>query len=426
MVFHVGEVEAVVVIGLGYIGLPTAAVLASNGVSVIGVDTDEKRVELINNGHAPFVEPNLENLVVGAVTTGRLSVQTTTPQADAYIVAVPTPLIDEDADLTHVREAATALAPKLTGGTLVILESTSPPGTTEWLAEFLIERRPDLTLAEQQPNSLYVAYAPERVLPGRILAEITDNDRIIGGVNESSGKLAEHLYSKFTRGALLVTDARTAEMTKLSENAFRDVNIAFANELSVMANQLGVNVWDVIRLANRHPRVNILQPGPGVGGHCIAVDPWFLVGASPDESRLIRTARQVNDRKPEFVISQVVEQAEKFKSPTISVFGLAFKANVDDLRGSPSLAIVQKVADRLPDAEVLVVEPHIERLGSPLSDQTNVSLVAIEEAIERADIVVVLVEHDQFKVLHDADLQGKQLIDTKGLLERRPTQKHEG
>lgn len=423
---HMSDVDTVVVIGLGYIGLPTAAVLASSGVTVVGVDTDEKRVELINNGHAPFAEPNLENLVVGAVTTGRLSVQTTIPQADAYIVAVPTPLINEDADLTHVREAATALAPMLRGGTLVILESTSPPGTTEWLAEFLIERRPDLTLTEQQPNSLYVAYAPERVLPGRIMAEITDNDRIIGGVNERSGKLAEHLYSKFTRGALLVTNARTAEMTKLSENAFRDVNIAFANELSMMAHDLGVNVWDVIRLANRHPRVNILQPGPGVGGHCIAVDPWFLVGASPNGARLIRTARQVNDDKPEFVISQVVEKAEKLKTPIISVFGLAFKANVDDLRGSPSIAIVQDLATRMANAEILVVEPHIECLGLPLSGKSNVSLVEIDDALERSDIIVVLVEHDQFRVLYDADLQGKQIIDTKGLLERRPVQSNDG
>lgn len=408
--------QTVCVVGLGYIGLPTAAILASHGHDVIGVDVNPRHVEEINEGRVPFVEPDLETVVAGAVAQGRLRAQAQTPHADAYIVAVPTPFTETyDVDPKYIKAAAEAIAPQLRGGELVILESTSPPGLTEQMGQYILEARPDLTLDPGEHNSLYLAHCPERVLPGRVMIEIVDNDRIIGGVTDEAAVRARDLYATFCKGELLVTDARTAEMAKLVENSYRDVNIAFANELSVISDRLGIDVWKLIELANHHPRVNILQPGPGVGGHCIAVDPWFIVAAAPEEAKLVRLAREVNDAKPDFVLEKVMAKAAKFREPVIAALGIAFKADIDDLRESPSKAIVERLASEVEHAKLLVVEPNVEALPSPLADRANVELASVEDAIERADIVLVLVDHHEFKTLDRDLLAEKIVVDTKGL-----------
>lgn len=408
--------DTVGVIGLGYIGLPTAAVLAQAGKTVIGVDVKQSSVDAINAGEVPFVEEGLESVLAGVVSQGKLSAQLETPEADAYIVSVPTPFKgDHDADLSFIEAAARGIAPKLTGGELVVLESTAPPGATEHMAHVILEARPDFTDKPNQHNSLYFSHAPERVLPGRIMIEMVENDRIIGGTTPEAAELNRDLYSSFCRGELLLTDAKTAEMAKLTENAFRDVNIAFANELSIIADRQGIDVWELIELANHHPRVNILQPGPGVGGHCIAVDPWFIVSADRDHSNLIRTAREVNDSKPEKVLEKVLERAARFKHPTVAALGIAFKANIDDLRESPSRSIAGALADQLIDGNVLVVEPNIHTLPTELGARDNVELVDMESGLERADVVLLLVEHDQFSDLDRDLLQEKIVIDTKGL-----------
>lgn len=410
------RLETVCVIGLGYIGLPTAAVLAQAGKRVIGVDIAESVVESVNAGRIPFVEEGLETVVAGAVARSRLSAQTTTPEADVYIVSVPTPFKEGySADLRHIEAAGHAIAPTLGGGELVVLESTSPPGTTEYLAQLILEERPDLTAEPGLPTSLYFSHAPERVLPGRIMIEMVDNDRILGGTTTEASELTRNLYGSFCRGELLLTDARTAELTKLTENAFRDVNIAFANELSLIADQLNVDVWELIELANHHPRVNILQPGPGVGGHCIAVDPWFIVDAAPSASRLISTARQVNDSKPDAVLRKTLSAAERFKEPRIAALGIAFKANIDDLRQSPSREIVRRLADSLGDGFVMVVEPNIEHLPEELAERPNVRLIELDEAIEEADVVLLLVDHAPFRNVDPEKLHTKLVIDTKGV-----------
>ena len=362
--FSLNTIETVAVIGLGYIGLPTAAILAGNGIHVIGVDVNPGTVESVNRGEVPFVEPDLASYVAGAVSQHKLSASTETPTAQAYIVAVPTPFnADHTADVTYIKAAARGIAPQLVGGELVILESTSPPGTTQLLGDYLVSLRPDLSLdgADGKP-SIHVAHCPERVLPGRIMIELVTNDRIVGGLTPEAAQLAKALYAVFCQGEILVTDAATAEMAKLVENSYRDVNIAFANELSVISDKLGINVWELIKLANHHPRVNILQPGPGVGGHCIAVDPWFIVAAAPEEARLIRQARETNDSKPDWVVKKVQEAVGETVSPKIAVLGLAFKANIDDLRESPAVAIVEMLSAKLDGAELLVVEPHV---GTP-------------------------------------------------------------
>jgi len=409
------DLSTVCVVGLGYIGLPTAAVLASNGVTVIGVDVNVRNVEHINAGRVPFVEPDLETTVAGAVAQGRLRAQTDMPEADAYIIAVPTPFTDDYAvDTRYIDAATAAVAPRLEGGELVVLESTSPPGVTERLAKRLVELRPDLTLEADKPGSVYVVHAPERVLPGRIMVEMVENDRIIGGLNPQASELGRRLYSTFCRGKLLVTDATTAELAKLTENSFRDVNIAFANELSLIADRLGVDVWELIELANHHPRVNILQPGPGVGGHCIAVDPWFIVSAAPEEARLVRLAREVNDSKPDFVVRKVRDRAERFKAPVVAALGVAFKADIDDLRESPSLDIVDRLAQELPTSSVLVVEPNVDELPERLTRHANVALTGLDEALAKADIVTLLVDHTPFKQVDRNRLAEKIVIDTKG------------
>jgi UDP-N-acetyl-D-mannosaminuronic acid dehydrogenase len=407
----------IVVIGLGYIGLPTAVVLARAGCRVTGVDLDQSKVEAVNNGALPFVEPDLDHVLREVVAAGALDATTETPAGDTYIVAVPTPFLeDKTADLSYVLSAARAIAPKLTGGELVLLESTSPPGTTQRMAEEILATNPALSLdgADGKPV-IHVAHCPERVLPGRIMTELVENDRIIGGLTEEAALRAKVLYERFCRGELLLTDAVTAEMAKLTENAFRDVNIAFANELSLICDKLGVDVWRLIELSNHHPRVNVLQPGPGVGGHCIAVDPWFIVSAAPEQATLIRTARQVNDGKSDYVVNQAIEAVSAAKTPVVAALGLAFKANIDDLRESPARQIVRDLAGKLPDCRVLTVEPHVEKLPADLAGLSNVELTDVVSAIAAADVVLLLVDHDEFRGVDRAALQGKRVIDTKGL-----------
>ncbi|MDR8018444.1 UDP-N-acetyl-D-mannosamine dehydrogenase [Nesterenkonia aerolata] len=408
--------ETVCVVGLGYIGLPSATVIAQSGSTVTGVDVNPAAVDAINQGRVPFVEEGLETAVAGVVAQGRLKAQTDVPHAQAYIVAVPTPFTEgHRADLSYIEAAARNIAPQLTGGELVILESTSPPGATERMAEVIFEERDDLTQQEGRPNTVHFAHCPERVLPGRIMVEMVENDRIIGGITPKGAELARDLYAQFCRAELLLTDARTAEMAKLTENAFRDVNIAFANELSLIADHLKIDVWELIELANHHPRVDILQPGPGVGGHCIAVDPWFIVSADQKNSKLISMARQVNDSKPERVIEKVIARAERLREPVVAALGIAFKANIDDLRESPSRNIVGDLAARLDTGRVLVVEPNIDELPGELAERENVELAELDGAVEQADIVLLLVDHDQFKTFDRDRLQEKIVIDTKGL-----------
>lgn len=411
------EIKNVAVIGLGYIGLPTAAVLASNGISVIGVDVKPASVEAINRGEVPFVEPDLATQVAGAVSQGMLKATTDTPPAEAFIVAVPTPFnADKTADLSYIEAAARSLAPQLMGGELVILESTSPPGATQHLADYLVQLRPDLSLdPESSKPVIHVAHCPERVLPGRVMIELVTNDRIVGGLTRIAAEMARDLYSVFCQGEMHITDAKTAEMAKLVENSYRDVNIAFANELSIISDKIGIDVWELIELANHHPRVNILQPGPGVGGHCIAVDPWFIVAAAPEESKVIRQARETNDGKPGWVIDRVAELVKGNPSATVAALGLAFKANIDDLRESPAVAIVQNLSAKVSGANILVAEPHVDELPGALKELRNVTLVATEEAISKADVVLLLVDHDAFKVVDRGLLEGKQVVDTRGI-----------
>ncbi|MSS00116.1 UDP-N-acetyl-D-mannosamine dehydrogenase [Arthrobacter sp. BL-252-APC-1A] len=411
------EFKSVAVIGLGYIGLPTAAVLAGKGLNVIGVDVKESSVEAINRGEVPFVEPDLGEAVSKAVSAGTLKATTDTPVADAYIVAVPTPFnADRTADLSYIEAAARSIAPQLTGDELVILESTSPPGATQHLGDYLVELRPDLSLDTQSGQPvLHVAHCPERVLPGRVMIELVSNDRIVGGLTREAAEMARDLYSVFCEGEMHVTDAKTAEMAKLVENSYRDVNIAFANELSVISSRLGIDVWELIELANHHPRVNILQPGPGVGGHCIAVDPWFIVAAAPEDAKLIRQARETNDAKPEWVINKVKELVAGRTNATVAALGLAFKADIDDLRESPAISIVASLSEQLPEVRFSVVEPHVEDLPRALTGRSNVSLTATKDAIEQADVVLLLVDHTAFKELDRDLLAGKKVIDTRGV-----------
>ena len=407
----------VAVIGLGYIGLPTAAILATNGVRVIGVDVSDRHVDAVNRGEVPFVEPDLATHVAGAVSQGMLSAQKTTPRAGTYIVAVPTPFKEGyAADLSYIDAATDAIIPQLQGGELIILESTSPPGATEHMAARVLQARTDLSVDGSQGRPVVqFAHCPERVLPGRVMIELVTNDRIIGGLTREAAERARDLYAVFCQAELHLTDATTAEMAKLTENSFRDVNIAFANELSMIADKIGIDVFELIELANKHPRVNILQPGPGVGGHCIAVDPWFIVSAVPEEARLIRTAREVNDYKPEFVLGKVADRAGRFRDPVIALLGLAFKPDIDDLRESPALEITRQVATRHPEATVLAVEPNIDVLPSALAGFANVSLIGTTDAIEKADIVVLLVDHREFRQLDRSHLSEKSVIDTRGI-----------
>ncbi|WP_018176942.1 UDP-N-acetyl-D-mannosamine dehydrogenase [Thioalkalivibrio sp. AKL8] len=402
--------RAVTVLGLGYIGLPTASLLATRGFKVHGVDVRPEVVETINEGNIHIVEPELDVLVRSAVHSGQLRASTDPVAADVFLIAVPTPFMDgKQPDLSYVEAATRALAEMLEPGNLVILESTSPVGTTERVAEWIAETRPDLG-----PGAVRVAHCPERVLPGRIIQELVENDRVVGGLDQTSTEEAAAFYREFVSGEVLLTTARTAEMAKLTENTFRDVNIALANELSLICDRLEIDVWRLIELANRHPRVNVLQPGPGVGGHCIAVDPWFIVDAAPEQARLIRMAREVNDSKPEHVVEQVVERASRLKEPVIACLGLAYKPDVDDLRESPALQIVERLAAQSP-GKLLAVEPYIEALPAGLQEQGVVG-TSLDEALQLADIIVALVPHRPFRSVPAARIQGKMIVDACGLL----------
>lgn len=403
----------VCVVGLGYIGLPTAAILADQGLHVHGVDLNPKHVEAVNAGRVPFVEPALAEFVERTVANGHLVASDSPVPAKHFIVAVPTPFHEDlTPDLSYIESASRALAPQLEGDELVILESTSPPGATEHMADVIYETRPEL-----REQNLLFAHAPERVLPGRIMVELVENDRIIGGITPEAAEVAAELYRSFCKGELLLTNAVTAEMAKLTENSFRDVNIAFANELSVISEKLGIDVWELIELANHHPRVNILQPGPGVGGHCIAVDPWFIVAAVPEEARLIKMARIVNDDKPahvmELIEAQVAESGAE--RPKVAMLGLAFKPDIDDLRESPALKITAKVAQDHPEWDVLAVEPNVEELPAVLANMRNASLVSTDDALRDADVLVVLVDHKEFKAVGPEAVAEKLVVDTKGL-----------
>ena len=412
--------QTVAFVGLGYIGLPTAVVMANSGVDVTGVDVNEANVERINRGEVTIVEPGLEEELKQAIESGNFRATTSQVHAQTYIIAVPTPFTDTyDVDMKYIYSAAEAIAPQLKGDELVILESTSPPLTTKKMADKILELRPDLA-ADGSENTegkpvVYFAHCPERILPGKAMEELRTNDRIIGGQTEEATRRATAVYATFCKAELLPTNDVTAEMAKLTENSFRDVNIAFANELSLIADKLGINVWELIDLANHHPRVNILQPGPGVGGHCIAVDPWFIVASDPENSKLIHTARKVNDGKPQWVINKVKEAVERTGASKVAVLGLAFKADIDDLRESPALNIAVDIAEELENIQFLIAEPNVQELPKRLKGFDNAELKDYEDAIAEADVVLLLVDHKEFKAFDTNKLEGKKVIDTKGL-----------
>ncbi|QDZ09802.1 UDP-N-acetyl-D-mannosamine dehydrogenase [Devosia ginsengisoli] len=410
------EIRTVSVIGMGYIGLPTCAIFAKAGLDVFGVDTNPAVVSKVNQGEIHIVEPDLAGLISHVVSTGRLKAFETPQTADAHVIAVPTPFTsDHKPDVSYVMMAAAAIAPVLKRGDLVVLESTSPVGTTRQMADVLAELRPDLNFPHLQPDDadVFIAYSPERVLPGRVLTELVDNDRSIGGLSRASSQRAVELYSTFVAGDLYITTAESAEMVKLTENAFRDVNIAFANELSAVCQHLGLNVWEVIELANRHPRVNILNPGPGVGGHCIAVDPYFIIDAAPEQTPMMQAARKINSGRPHGVMHEVEALLEPGRRHTIACLGLSFKSNIDDMRESPAVEVVKLISE-LPDATVLAAEPHAQGLPSELEGRGIIFMDALS-AISNADIVLLLVDHRQFSFIDPEALKDKKLIDTRGL-----------
>jgi UDP-N-acetyl-D-mannosaminuronic acid dehydrogenase len=415
------EFQNVVVIGLGYIGLPTAAVIASRGMRVLGVDVNERVVKTVASGAIHIAEPDLEGLVQKVVSTGSLRVATEPEPADVFIIAVPTPIDQEKrADLRSVMKSVDSIAGVLRAGNLVILESTVPIGTTEAIAKKIADVRPDLRvgMADGSEHCISVAYCPERVLPGRILSELVNNDRCIGGVTPHCARRAQRFYKTFVRGACIATTARAAEMVKLTENAFRDTNIAFANELSLICHRYGINVWEVIDLANRHPRVNVLRPGPGVGGHCIAVDPWFIVESAPDLARLIKTSREVNDSMIAWTVERATALIEEHPYANVACCGLAFKANVDDLRESPGLEVAHQLACRY-GARIKIVEPYIRKLPSQIAEH-GAELTDLDEAIRTCEIAIVLVDHDHFKMIPLAERRHLAVIDTRGIWQDMP------
>lgn len=394
--------DTICVVGLGYIGLPTATMFASRRKKVIGVDVNQHAVDTINRGEIHIVEPELDIAVHAAVKEGYLRATTRPEPADAFLVAVPTPFkkgLAEDEiptpDLSYIKAAADSIAPVLEKGNLVILESTSPVGATEQMAGWLAEARPDLTFPQQTGENadIMVAHCPERVLPGRVMYELIENDRIVGGMSQKSAEAACDIYRLFVRGECLVTGARTAEMAKLTENAFRDVNIAFANELSIICDRAGIDVWELIALANRHPRVNILQPGPGVGGHCIAVDPWFIVSSDKNNARIIKSARDVNSKKKEWCIEKICARIDDLVEKEVVIFyGITFKANIDDVRESPALDIVENVVRRK-DIKPYVVEPNLKKMPESIK---FVEQLPLSEACNIDALHVLLVEHSEF------------------------------
>ena len=413
----------VCVVGLGYIGLPTAAIIARAGCPVLGLDVTQRVVDTINRGEIHIEEVDLDGLVRGVVQRGLLRAATRIEPADVFVIAVPTPFAKDGhhtPDVSYVMAAATEVAGVIKPGDTIILESTSPVGTTEAMRDLMVALRPDLKFpgVTRETPDVAIAYCPERVLPGRILEELANNDRSIGGITPRCARKALAFYKRFVRGACVTTDARSAEMTKLVENAYRDVNIAFANELSIVADTMGLDVWEVIRLANRHPRVNILQPGPGVGGHCIAVDPWFIVHGAPEQTPLIRTARGVNDAKMHHVIDRANALIEARPGAKVACLGLAFKANIDDFRESPARFVAARIARRF-GARVQIVEPYASELPVEFTD-TGAGLIDIDTALETCDVLIVLVDHDLFRVVPLAERAGKAVYDTRGIWPDQP------
>ncbi len=396
--------------GLGYIGLPTAIIAAKEGgVDIIGVDINNSVVEQTNAGHLHIIEPGMEEMLQDVVKSGRLHASVTPEVADAYFIVVPTPFKgDHKPDISYVEAATRSVIPLLKEGDLYVIESTSPVGTTEKMADIIFNERPELK------GKIYIAYCPERVLPGNVIYELVHNDRVIGGINEASTKKAQEFYSRFVKGTLHPTNARTAEMCKLTENSSRDVQIAFANELSLICDKAGINVWDLINLANKHPRVNILQPGCGVGGHCIAVDPYFITADFPNESKIIADAREINNYKADWCAEKVKNSMLEFelknhRKPVVAMMGLAFKPNIDDLRESPAKKIVSNVMQSCNNAEILVVEPNVK-------SHNVFKLSDYKEAYDKADIVVFLTAHEPFKSLPWSD--DKVILDFCGIFKR--------
>ncbi len=416
------EFATVSVHGLGYIGLPTAVLIASRGMTVIGVDTNEHLVASITAGATSIPEPDLEGLLQKVVTDRRLTATLEAAPADVFLIAVPTPVTKtHEPDVEMVFAAAKRIAKLLRPGNLLVLESTCPIGTTERVCEIIKQERPDLSVpTEDVANAdISVAYCPERVLPGRIISELVSNDRCIGGITDKCARLAQRFYKTFVRGACITTTARTAEMVKLAENAFRDTNIAFANELSMIADRFGIDVWDVVDLANRHPRVNILRPGPGVGGHCIAVDPWLLVHSAPELAQLIRTSREVNDGKQHYTFERACELMDAHPHADAACLGLTFKANVTDMRESPALEIALELARRY-GSRVNIVEPHVSELPEAFAG-TQARLTGLDDALERCEIAIVLVEHDQFKSVPTFNRRHMAVLDARGIWRDMPS-----
>ena len=412
---------SVCVLGLGYIGLPTAAVIARSGCKVLGVDVTERVIKTINSGKIHIEEVDLEGLVQGVVSRGNLRASLHVEPSDVFVIAVPTPFGDNHIpDTSYVMHAATNMAGVLKAGDTVILESTSPVGTTEKMRDLIAKLRPDLKIPGKTKGipDVSIAYCPERVLPGRILEELTNNDRSIGGITPRCARKALSFYRRFVRGECVTTTARAAEMTKLVENSYRDVNIAFANELSIVSDKMNLDVWEVIRLANRHPRVNILQPGPGVGGHCIAVDPWFIIHSAPEHTPLIRTAREVNDGKTGHVLEQASLMIDELPGVSVACFGLAFKANIDDFRESPALKIAAQLARRY-NGRIKIVEPYASELPAAF-EGTGAQLIDIDEALESCSVMITLTDHDMFKSIPLDERSNKVVYDTRGIWPDQP------
>ncbi len=414
------------IIGLGYIGLPTSAILASNNFKVLGIDKNENTVSLINKGQIHIVEPNLDTLIQKVISKGTFKAYSKAKSADIFIIAVPTPFKNKnEPDLSYIRSAVKDISNVIKEGNMIILESTVPVGTTEKIKKWLSAERPELTFPENEneitSRDINIAHCPERVLPGDILNELVNNDRIIGGLTTHCANRAKNFYKGFVKGECITTDCRTAELSKLVENSYRDVNIAFANELSLISDKLDINIWELIKLANLHPRVDILQPGPGVGGHCIAVDPWFIVDSAPKESKLISTARLINDYKPEFVCKKIEQAARKTlkinSELKIVSLGLSFKPNIDDLRESPAMTIAKKI-ESMGFKNSYLCEPNIKELPK-LFNENKSELIMLNQVINDVDIIVVLVDHDEFKNLNLSLFDGKQVVDTRGILQEQ-------
>lgn len=403
--------EKISVVGLGYIGLPTATMFAAYGKQVVGVDVNQEAVDIINQGKIHIVEPDLDTAVHAAVNAEKLKATTQPEPADAFIIAVPTPFKgDHEPDLSYIHAASKAIAPVLSKGNLVILESTSPVGATEQMAAWLAEERPDLAFpsVEGGATDIHIAHCPERVLPGHVMRELIENDRVIGGVTQACATKSVELYKTFVKGECITTNVRTAEMAKLTENSFRDVNIAFANELSMICDKLDINVWELIQLANRHPRVDVLQPGCGVGGHCIAVDPWFIVDSAPEQANLVRMARNTNDHKPEWVAQKILEAAKQQGTETVVCMGLSFKPDIDDLRESPAIEIVKKLSKQ--KIKVMAVEPNITALPVGLKE-LDIELIDMAELDNYPNALsALLVSHSRFKNWLTQNSQNNKLI----------------